>query len=172
MCLQVVTAPENVKEATEAMQKLIEPKVEEIIARIVVENPTKYLPQFLDHWLENLPDLSEGRVPKPNRLQFWKNLKCCSGLHPHCDLKGLCRKWCHIAFDFAISQNQWPVIFHKTTESNQLYDMTIPFILTVWACYCAQMNGSPAFKSKACQKVCVQKPRLYFKIFFCVLKPY
>ena len=154
---EVVKAPENVEEATEAMKKLIEPKVEEIIARIVVSKPSKYLPQFLDHWRQNLPDLSEGRVPKPDRLQFWKNLKCCAGLHPHCDLSGLCRKWCHIDFDFAISRNQWPVIFHKETESNQLYDMTVPFTLTVWVCYCAQMNGSPALRSKSNQAIKTKK---------------
>ena len=147
------------------MRKLREPKVEEMIARIVVSKPSKYLPQFLDHWSQeqNLPDLSDGRVPKPDRLQFWKNLKCCAGLHAHCDLSGLCRKWCHIAFDFAISRNQWPVIFHKQTESNQLYDMTVPFTLTAWVCYCAQMNGSPALKSKACQKVCVLKTSFVFQ---------
>ena len=146
------------------MENLQQPKVEELIARVVVSKPSKYVPQFLDFWSqeENLPDLSEGRVPDLGRLQFWKNLKCCAGLHPHCDLPGLCRKWCHIAFDFAISQNQWPVIFHKQRESNQLYDMTVPFTLTVWVCYCAQMNGSPALKSKACQKVCVLKSSFVF----------
>lgn len=137
------------------MEKVIEPKVQQLIPRVVVSNPKMYLQKFLDFWSrdENLPDLSEGRVPKPEKLQFWKNLKCVAKLHPHCDLPGMCRKWTHIAFDFSISQNQWPVIFHKESESNQLYDMTVPFILTAWVCYCAQMNGSPALKSKACQKV-------------------
>lgn len=156
---EVVTVPSNAAEATGAMRaQQTEVQARELIARVVVSKPKKYLKAFRDYWGDNLPDLSEGRVPQAERLQFWKNMKCCAGLHPHVDLPGLCRKWCHIAFDFAIAQNQWPVIFYKdevvdNEPVKQMYDMTVPFTLTAWVCYCAQMNGSPEFTSKACQKV-------------------
>ena len=155
----VVTKPSNLVEAKKAMRKQTKRvKAQELLARVVVSSPKKYLKMFLEYWGEHLPDLSEGRVPNPERLQFWKNMKCCAGLHAHVDLEGLCRKWSHIAFDFAISQNKWPVIFYKEEEVegqqvHQMYDMTVPFTLTAWVCYCAQMNGSPELTSKAAQKV-------------------
>lgn len=153
-------------------------QADELIARILVANPKKYLKQFREYWGKNLPDLSEGRVPKPERLQFWRNMKCCAGLHAHGDLPGLCRKWVHIAFDFAISQNQWPIVCYREELCEQEeggeveklvpYDMVVPFTLTAWACYCAQMNGSPAFTSKACQKVhlCFGNPISVLKTVF------
>ena len=119
-----------------------------IMARTVIEDPDVHLPPFLDHWVENKPDTSEGRPPNVSELGFWKSL--CALLKAHTDFPGLCAKWLHIAFDFAIAQNQWPVRFKRNGET---YDMVVPFIFTAWVCYCAQMNGSPDLTSKACQKV-------------------
>ena len=62
----------------------------------------------------------------------------------------MCSKRLHIALDFAIAQNLWPVKFVRGEES---YDMTIKFILATWGCYAAQMCGKPALGSKACGKV-------------------
>ena len=171
----VITVPSNEADATDAMRAATE-QVEpvELLARVVVAQPTKYLQIFLDYWGENLPDLSEGRVPPVERLQFWRNLKCVAKLLEHVDLTGMCRKWCHVALDFAISQNQWPVVFNKKKPDGpgELYDMTIPFVLCTWVCYSAQMNGSPALKSKACQKVriCVLKIISVFGTSICVSK--
>ena len=121
-----------------------------IMARTVIEDPDLHLPPFLDHWDENKPDTSEGRPPNVSELGFWKSLSVCALLKAHTDFPGLCAKWLHIAFDFAIAQNQWPVRFKRNGET---YDMVVPFIFTAWVCYCAQMNGSPDLTSKACQKV-------------------
>ena len=120
--------------------------------RAVVETPQKYLSLFLSHWgmPERMPDLSEGRSIEIKKLRFWKNLKCTMALKEHKTLPGLCAKWLHIALDFAISQNKWPVIF---TKGEDTFDMTVSFVHCVWVCYCAQMNGSPTLTSKACQKV-------------------
>ena len=127
----------------------------------MVAHPQKYLSMFLQFWgcPERMPDLSENKTVLHDKLGFWKNVKCTASLKPHKNLPGLCAKWTHIALDFAMSQNKWPVIFTKSTDSADgeedcLFDMTVPFSHCVWVCYCAQMNGSPALKSKACQKVC------------------
>ena len=103
---------------------------------------------FLDHWGKHLPDTSEGRPPKLTELQFWKSL--CATLKAHSEFPGLCAKWLHIALDFAIANNMWPVRFMKGSEE---YDLATPFILAVWVCYAGQMNGSPDLASKAPQKV-------------------
>ena len=123
-----------------------------LLARMVVENPKVFLSVFLEHYSkeENLPDLSEGRPLTKEQLGYWKNLKCVATLMPHKDLPGLCGKWTHICIDFAMAHNQWCVIFNK---GGARYDMTTRFILHMWVCYCAQMNGSPALESKACRKV-------------------
>lgn len=124
-----------------------------------MEHPQKYLSLFLQYWghAERMPDLSEHKTVSHDKLGFWKNVKCTSSLKGHKNLPGLCAKWTHIALDFAMSQNKWPVIFtkHSGSDTEELFDMTVPFSHTVWVCYCAQMNGSPALTSKACQKVCV-----------------
>ena len=122
------------------------------IARMVVENPKVLLPLFLAHYSkeENLPDLSEGRPVPEAKLLFWQNLKCVANLMPHKDLPGLCGKWTNICIDFSISQNQRCVIF---TKDGIIFDMTTYFILHMWVCYAAQMNGSPALESKAFRKV-------------------
>ena len=119
-----------------------------IMARHVIEDPDTHLPPFLEYWGENKPDTSEGRPPNVTELGFWRSL--CGLLKAHTDFPGLCAKWLHIAFAFAIAQNQWPVKFQRQGE---VYDMVVPFIFTAWVCYCAQMNGSPDLTSKACQKV-------------------
>jgi hypothetical protein len=122
------------------------------IARRVIENPKVLLPLFIAHYSkeEHLPDLSEGRPVPEAKLLFWQNLKCVAYLMPHKDLPGLCGKWTHICIDFSISQNQHCVIF---TKAGIIFDMTTVFILHMWVCYAAQMNGSPALESKACRKV-------------------
>ena len=130
-----------------------------IMARTVIEDPDLHLPPFLDYWVENKPDTSEGRPPNVSELGFWKSL--CGLLKAHTDFPGLCAKWLHIAFDFAIAQNQWPVRFQRNGET---YDMVVPFIFTAWVCYCAQMNGSPDLTSKACQKVQYTNPPLKTQI--------
>lgn len=148
------------KSATAAVVTPVAPVIDnpiKLIPRVVVEHPKKYLSMFLQYWgeTERMPDLSEHKVIAHQKLGFWRNVKCTSSLKPHKNLPGLCAKWTHIALDFAMSQNKWPVIFTKATDSEteELFDMTVPFSHTVWACYCAQMNGSPALTSKACQKV-------------------
>ena len=155
-----ITAPEPAgKASADETQKFAEvQKLEEgtpesespdtIMAVLVVEEPDKYLSAFLDYWGEHLPDLSEGRPPKLQELQFWKS--GCAALKAHTTLPGLCAKWLHIAIDFAIAHNQWPVRFMKGDDE---YDMVTPFIITVWVCYAAQMNGCPDLSSKACTKV-------------------
>ena len=140
---------------------------DKILPRMVLQAPKEHLEKFLHYWgaSERRPDLSLGRSPDPKKLQFWlqknKNLKA------HTSLPGMCAKWTHIAIDFAISQNKWPV---KFARSDAVYDMTIPFALTVWVCYTAQMHGQPSLKSKACQKVMV-KQICVLKTRICVLKP-
>ena len=144
----VVTAPctQEVVKKTSAAASSDSPDV--IMARTVVENPQKYIKDFVVYWSENLPDLSEGRPPAAKDLMFWKNL--CGNLTSHTEFPGLCAKWMHIAIDFAIATDEMPVRFVK---NGQLYDMVIPFVLKTWVCYAAQMNGSPDLTSKACQKV-------------------
>ena len=123
-------------------------------AHAIVENPRAFLGLFLSYWGDpkRLPDLSEGRSIDVKKLGFWKNVKCTASLKAHKNLPGLCAKWLHIALDFAIAQNQWPVIF---TRGDTTYDMTVTFVHCVWACYCAQMNGSPALDVKSTHKVLV-----------------
>ena len=125
-----------------------------LLARLVVEHPGLYLTLFLQHWghPSRLPDLSEGRTIPLEKLRYWENQKITKALKPHKTLPGLCAKWAHIAMDFAIAQNHIPVIFTKP-GSNEVFDMTVPFVHCFWVCYSAQMNGSPALTSKACQKV-------------------
>ena len=128
---------------------------EHLSAHAIVNNPRGFLSLFLSYWGDpkRLPDLSEGRPIDIKKLGFWKNIKCTAQLKEHKNLPGLCVKWLHIALDFAISQNQWPVIF---TKGDSTFDMTVSFIHCVWVCYCAQMNGSPALDVKSTQKVCLQ----------------
>ena len=123
-----------------------------LMPRTVVENPKVFLVVFLDHYSkeEHLPDLSEGRPLSKEELMYWKNLKCVAMLMPHKDLEGLCGKWTHIAIDFTMAHNNWCVIF---TKNGMVYDMTTRFILHMWVCYAAQMNGRPSLESKACRKV-------------------
>ena len=125
-----------------------------ILARAVVEHPREYLTLFLQYWghPSRLPDLSEGRTIPVEKLQFWQNQKITKDLKAHKSLPGLCAKWSHIALDFCMAQNHIPVIFTKP-GSNEMFDMTVPFVHCFWVCYSAQMNGSPALTSKASQKV-------------------
>lgn len=67
-------------------------------------------------------------------------------------MPGMCGKWWHIALDFVISQNLWPVMFKKPGE-NQRHDMTVHFIIAAWGCYIAQMIDRPRPEADSCQKL-------------------
>ena len=167
----------NLFDATQMCLCVVEEPVpedpSELLARVVVEHPKKYLSIFLQYWGEpaRMPDLSEGKSIEHSKLEFWKNMKVTKLLKAHKSLPGLCAKWAHIALDFAISQNQIPVIFVKP-KSNELFDMTVTFIHTVWVCYCAQMNGSPALTSKACKKVCESRIFVFLQCAFALFNAY
>ena len=126
----------------------------QLTASAVVHEPKKFLEIFLTYWGDpkRLPDLSEGRSLDVKKLMFWKNMKCTASLAAHRNFPGCCAKWLHNALDFAISQNEWPVIF---TKGETTFDMTVRFALTVWVCYAAQMNGSPPLEVKSAQKVSI-----------------
>ena len=40
-----------------------------------------------------------------------------------------------------------------TKPNGEPYDMTIPFIITMWCCYVAQMNGQPKPTGDSAQNV-------------------
>ena len=51
---------------------------------------------------------------------------------------------------FETHRNKLPVKFVKDGVG---HDMSIDFVLTMWMCYCAQMNGRPKPTVDSCQKV-------------------
>ena len=58
----------------------------------MVQDP-KLLEQFIDHWLECLPDLSDFPTMKADELQFWlKKTKSKRAPKPHAILQGVAGK--------------------------------------------------------------------------------
>ena len=60
--------------------------------RAVVQDP-ELLKQFIAHWLEDLPDLSDFPIMKASELQFWlKKTKSKRAPKPHAILPGVAGK--------------------------------------------------------------------------------
>ena len=138
---------------------------EDITGKMLVAFPVKYIPPFLALWKQHLPDLSDLPTfdPVEESLSFWlrylkkkdlarrKGKKRKKAKKPHRILKGVCAQWLNQGVDFAISNNEWCV--RVLSEDRELTDLTINFILLVWAYYASNMYTRPGLRSNACQKV-------------------
>ena len=66
--------------------------ISQLEPRAVVQDP-KFLAQFINHWLEYLPDLSDFPTMKTDELQFWlKKTKSKRAPKPHAILQGVAGK--------------------------------------------------------------------------------
>ena len=120
---------------------------------LVVKDPRTYLLLFIDHHTDHLPDLSEGpeKGPQDKDLRYWQ--KYWMGrrqLAKHTVMPGLCAVRVHTSVDFAMSQGLQCVMFMRGATR---MDQTIPFLVAVWCCYLAQMEGRPRPETIAGQNI-------------------
>ena len=130
----------------------------------MVVKDRKLFTDFLQFWLEHLPDVSDYPEITPSQLQFWMRLKKKSRKKPHrysaytCrhvtymlisyirtariraahrKFEGLCAQYLNEAIDFAISMNLWPVKFVSPDGTKS--ELVTEFCIGVWAKYCSRM---------------------------------
>ena len=124
-----------------------------VAPHLVVKEPATYLRTFINHHTMHLPDLSEGpdKGPQDKDLGYWlQNPKTRHRLAQHSVMPGLCATRVHTAIDFAMSQGFQCVQFDR--DGRQI-DQTVPFILAMWVCYLAQMEGRPHPETLAAQNI-------------------
>ena len=107
--------------------------------------------QFVDWWIDNLPDISEMPDIRAENVQFWLKQKKKSRHKPHRQFPGLCAQWCNASVDKAISMNLWPVRFKDAKGRKN--ELVTEFSVGMWAQYCALMDGKPKPHSNVCQIV-------------------
>ena len=110
--------------------------VQHLLPKIIVST-SEYLEKHIDHWLDNLPDLSDMPNIRHESLRFWARQKKKDRKKPHKLLKGLCAKWLNASLDYGISQNKWPVVFQSS--ENKTIDLVDEFIVVVWVSYVRYM---------------------------------
>ena len=126
-----------------------EPDVTAMDARAVLNGGTFLHEKFINHWVENLPDVSDRPHIKPEKIRFWMMVDDKSSSRvsrkgkkkrypaSHSRLTGLRGKPCNDAIDFSIASNRWCVTFKDADDVT--VNLVETCIVSVWLYYIAQM---------------------------------
>ena len=108
--------------------------------------------QFVNHWVQNLSDVTERPDIPVENVQFWmkSDKNACRPRkkkkrypRPHSVLKGLKGKDANAAFDFAISCNKWCVTFRD--DDKNLIDLVDECMVCFWLFYISRLVSEPLY---------------------------
>ena len=131
--------------------------VTQLEPRELLRKGTVVIEQFIEHWVDNLPDISERPDISLKSTRFW--MMDDKGVidpkkrwpKPHSRLPGLRGQHLNSALDFSIALNKWPVAF-KDDEGTTV-NLVPECICTVWLDYIAKLKGHPMPESNSCQLI-------------------
>ena len=125
--------------------------------RVVLRKGRLIILKFVDHHVDNLPDISERPVIPLKATRFWmmddKGVIDPNKRHrkPHSRLPGMSGQATNKAIDFAISLNGWPVTFKD--DDDVTINLVDRCIIMVWLSYIGQLKGHPMAESNSCQLI-------------------
>ena len=97
------------------------------------------LQRAINHFTKekNMPDISDKPQIPDEDMCLWLKQKKKSRLKPHSVMRGVCGTWLNSAYDYAISNNLWPVIFKD--PRNVQHDLIPECTIAVWIKYVSFM---------------------------------
>ena len=125
--------------------------------RQIVRSGTFAINKFVDHWIDNMPDVSEKPVIPPTATQFWmmddKGVINTKKRHPkpHSRLAGLRGQHLNGAIDSSIAECRVPLVFKDDNKTS--INLVPECMVRVWLDYIVMLKGHPSPESNSCQLV-------------------
>ena len=119
----------------------------------------KYIDAFIEHWVANLPDISDFPDIPPTKIHFWKRKSRQKRKKPHRTLTGMCAKWFNDAIDFGIKMNKWAVRYVRR--------------LAKITCLCTLCDCSPTcknYKSVYCMRLFADLQKLHVCVLCAIVR--
>ena len=112
--------------------------IEEVEPRTIIADRS-LLERAVEHFVEgkNMPDISDKPTIPDEDMCLWLKQKKKSRLKPHSTLKGVCGTWLNAAYDFALENNTWPVVFKD--HRGETCDLVSEGTVVVWIKYVSFM---------------------------------
>ena len=119
----------------------------------------KYIDAFIEHWVANLPDISDFPDIPPTKIHFWKRKSRQKRKKPHRTLTGMCAKWFNDGIDFGIKMNKWAVRYVRR--------------LAKITCLCTLCDCSPTcknYKSVYCMRLFADLQKLQVCVLYAIVR--